>query len=174
MVVTAENASKLERPMVRTGEETFLTERGFVTAVDVLVGLGWLEPRRVDEWRQGRVDNLERVVVASLGKVSTAMRCFRGWDQLAFLVSGDVALTSRAKANSGVTAVVVPVIRSRGRYERQGILVEQDALECAEEACLADEDARARRRERDAQRRAQEDLGLQARMAQEIARLFPG
>jgi hypothetical protein len=95
-------------------------------------------------------------------------------DHLVFLASGDAALTRRAKANSGLSAVVVRFSRSRGRYERQGILVEQDALERAEEACLADEEARARRRERDAQRRAAEDVGLQARMAQEIARLFPG
>jgi hypothetical protein len=94
-------------------------------------------------------------------------------NHLVFLASGDAALTRRAKANSGLTAVVVRFSRSRGRYEREGSLVEQDALERAEEACLADDDARARRRERDAQRRAQEDLGLQARMAQEIARLFP-
>ena len=50
-----------------------------MTAIDVLVGLGWLEPRRVDEWRQGRVPYLEAVVIASLGKISTAMKVFRHW-----------------------------------------------------------------------------------------------
>ena len=40
--------------------------------------------------------------------------------------------------------------------------------------CLADEDARMRRRERDAERRAGEDLELQARFVNEIARSFPG
>ena len=64
--------------------------------------------------------------------------------------------------------------RARKRYERQGILVEEQALQRAEQECLADEDARARRRERDAQRRAGEDLALRARMAEEIVRLFPG
>jgi hypothetical protein len=63
---------------VRAAEQA-LEQRKFVTSIDVLVGLGWVEPRRVDEWRQGRVDYLERVVVASLGKISTAMRVFRGW-----------------------------------------------------------------------------------------------
>ena len=48
-----------------------------MTAIDVLVGLGWLEPRRVDEWRQGRIAYLEAVVIASLGKISTAMKVFR-------------------------------------------------------------------------------------------------
>jgi len=64
--------------------------------------------------------------------------------------------------------------RARKRFERQGILVEEQALQRAEQECLADEEARARRRERDAQRRAGEDVELQARMAAEIVRLLPG
>jgi hypothetical protein len=52
-VVSLGNGSKLERRVVRAAEPA-LAEREFVTSIDVLVGLGWLEPRRVDEWRQGR------------------------------------------------------------------------------------------------------------------------
>ena len=52
--------------------------------------------------------------------------------------------------------------RARKRFERQGILVEEPALEHPEQECLADEDARARWRERDAQHRADKDLELQA------------
>jgi hypothetical protein len=47
-------------------------------------------------------------------------------------------------------------------------------LERAEQECLADEQLRERRRARDAQRRAGEDIELQTRMAEEIVRLFPG
>jgi hypothetical protein len=272
--VTAEHGSKLEGRVVGAAEAS-LAERKFVTAIDVLVGVGWLDPRRVDEWRQGRVDYLERVVVASLGKTSTAMRCFRRWAQarglepsetgyvsrtrdrrplrfsksgdpeierayrthwvspelserkrarlaerqsrppdlvvvspvkawkcsvcgaegegwlimedsgpvcmncadmehLVFLAAGEAALTRRAKAGSRLSAIVVRFSRSRGRYERQGILVEEGALERAELECLADEDARTRRRERDSVRRLEGDVELQAQMAHEIARLFPG
>jgi len=270
----ASNRGDIDRRVVRAAEAA-LAERKFVTAIDVLVGVGWLEPRRVDEWRQGLVDYLERVTVANLGKISTAMRSFRAWAQarglkpsetayvartrdrrplrfsksgnpeierayrthwvspelserkraglaerqsrpaelvvvsplrdftcsvcgeeqggwlimedggpvclacadtshLVFLASGDAALTRRAKAGSRLSAVVVRFSRARKRFERQGILVEEGALERAEQECLADEDARARRRERDAQRRAGEDLELQARMAAEIVRVFPG
>ncbi len=49
----------------------------------------------------------------------------------------------------------------------------ETALEDAEQQYLADEDARMRRRERDQERRAAQDVELQARMADEIARLFP-
>ncbi len=52
-------------------------------------------------------------------------------DQLVFLPSGDAALTRRAKAASHLSAVVVRFSRSRGRYERQGILVEEAALASA-------------------------------------------
>ena len=246
-----------------------------MTAIDVLMSLGWLEPRRVDEWRQGRIAYLEAIVTASLGKISTAMKVFRNWapargltpsetacvartrdrrplrfsksgdagierayrthcvspdlseprrersaerqsrppdlvvvspvkqwtcavcgsdaggwlimedpgpvcmacadmDHLVFLPSGDAALTRRANKNSRQSAVVVRFSRARKRYERQGILVEEDALERAEQQCLADEESRARRRDRDAERRAGEDLELQSRMAVEIGKLFPG
>jgi hypothetical protein len=72
------SGGKLDRRVVRAAEAA-LAQRRFVTAIDVLVGLGWLEPRRVDEWRQGRVPYLEAVVIASLGKISTAMNVFRHW-----------------------------------------------------------------------------------------------
>lgn len=95
-------------------------------------------------------------------------------DHLEFLPAGDAALTRRSKKASGLSAVVVRWSRTRRRYERQGILVEEPALEQAERECLADEAARMRRRERDTGRRADEDVLFQSRMAQEIIRLFPG
>jgi hypothetical protein len=264
---------RLERRVVEAAEGA-LAERKYVTPIDVLVGLGWLQPRRVDEWRQGRVDYLERVTQANVRKQSRAMSIFRRWatsrglkpsetgyvarsrdrrklrfsksgdpqierayrthwvspelserkraqlakrqsrppdlvvvsplndwtcagcggsgdllimegtgplcmacadmDHLVFLGAGDAALTRRAKRAGRLSAVVVRFSRSRRRYERQGILVEEAALERAERECLADTEARARRRERDAVRRAEEDRELQARMAAEIAREFPG
>lgn len=93
---------------------------------------------------------------------------------LVFLPRGDAALTRRAKKASGLSAVVIRWARARKRYERQGILVEEDALAAAEEQCLADEDARERRRERDAERRARADVTFQAALATEIRRLYPG
>lgn len=95
-------------------------------------------------------------------------------DHLVFLAAGDAALTRRAKKASVLSAVVVRWSRSRKRYERQGVLVEEPALEAAEEQCFADEDVRLRRRERDRERRADQDVEFQAKFAAEIGRLFPG
>lgn len=95
-------------------------------------------------------------------------------DHLVFLPAGDATLTRRAKKASGLSAVVVRFSRSRKRYERQGILVEQAALEQAEESSLADKELRSRRRERDRERRANEDIAFQTDLAAAVRRLFPG
>jgi len=95
-------------------------------------------------------------------------------DHLVFLPAGNAALSRRARTHSALAAVVVRFSRSRGRYERQGILVEEAALQLAEEQCLADEDARLRRRERDDERRSAQDLEFQGRLADQIRQLYPG
>lgn len=93
---------------------------------------------------------------------------------LVFLPRGDTALTRRAREESALSAVVVRFHRRRGRYERQGVLVEEAALARAEARCLADAEARARRRARDAARRAARDVRFVAEFAARILALFPG
>lgn len=93
---------------------------------------------------------------------------------LVFLPRGDTALTRRAREESVLSAVVVRFHRKRGRYERQGVLVEEAALARAEARCLADAEARARRRARDAARRAAQDAVFVTEFAARILRLFPG
>jgi len=95
-------------------------------------------------------------------------------EDLEFLPSGDAALTRRAAKNSGRTAVVVRFSRSRGRYERQGILVETAALGKAEAECTADANERASARARGAKRRRSQDRELVVRMARQIGALYPG
>ena len=224
------------------------------------MGIGWLAPSHVEEWRQGRVEYLERVAQANLAKLSAVMKLFRTWatsrglvpsetvyvaahprspaspvlqdrqprhraclpdalglahavrseappvggapsrpadlvvvssvkdwtcaecsgtgdllimegpgplclacadrDHLVYLPSRNATLTRRAKKASGLSAVVVRFSRTRRRYERQGILVEEAALDQAERECLADEDARARRREHEEARRAEQDAAF--------------
>lgn len=227
--------------MARAAQAALARQR-FVSAIDVLLGLGWLAPSHVDQWRQGRVDSLEQVVQANLSKITAVMAALRRWARdrglnpsetdyvartrdrrrlrfsvtgedaierayrthwvspelseravarqsrrpdlvvimpvndwscascggsgdlmfledagplcldcadlghLVFLPSGDAAFTRRAKRASRLSAVVVRWSRARKRYERQGILVEAEALERAENECLADAEVRARRR----------------------------
>lgn len=93
---------------------------------------------------------------------------------LEFLGSGNTALTRRATKHSPLRAVVVRWARARKRYERQGILVTPEAIDQAEAECLADEDRRARQRERTAERREVEDRDYEASVAAELRELFPG
>ena len=94
-------------------------------------------------------------------------------DHLVFLPSGDAALTRRAKKLSTLSAVVLKWSRARKRYERQGLLVEEQALQAAEAACLQDSDARERRRLRQAERRSGLDQEYVHRFAQRVRELFP-
>jgi hypothetical protein len=261
--------TNLERRVVAAAEEA-LARRKFVTAVDVCIGIGWLHSSNVDDWRHGRVSELEEFLPVHDDRLAWILLYLRRWaeanglkpvetdyvagtrdrrelrftfdgdpaeerawrmhwvsaelsapqrermaappdlvvvqpvndwscaecggtgdllimddkgplclicadlDHLVFLAAGDAALTRRAKKASGLSAVVVRWSRTRKRYERKGLLVEEPALEQAERQCLADEDARIRRRERDRERRADSDDELQARFVQEITRLFPG
>jgi hypothetical protein len=255
---------------VTQAAEAAFAEQQYVSATDVLVGLGWLTPSHIDRWRQGRIESLESVAPVDPSKVAAALEALQRWAQerrlnpaetdyvartrdrrplrfsvsgdaaaerayrthwvspdlpertierqskppdlvvispikqwactscggtgdllimdgpgplcmdcadlghLAFLPSGDAALTRRAKRASGLSAIVVRWSRSRKRYERQGILVESDAIERAEQECLSDEEVRFRRRERDKARRANEDLQFQAELAAAIRTQFPG
>jgi hypothetical protein len=86
-------------------------------------------------------------------------------DHLVFLPSGDAALTRRSRKYSGLSAVVVKWSSARKRYERQGLLIENEALERAEKECAVDEEARKLARARAAARRAELDLEYIQRFA---------
>jgi hypothetical protein len=94
-------------------------------------------------------------------------------DHLLFLPAGDAALTRRSRKHSTLVAVVLRWSRARKRYERQGLLVEAEALDRAEQECLADSEVRARRRERAAARRAELDREYVQRFAQRVRELYP-
>ncbi|MGO8918667.1 MAG: hypothetical protein ACLQJR_22420 [Stellaceae bacterium] len=214
---------------VTRAADAALAAHGYVSAIDVLVGIRWLDPGAEKRWRQGQIDCLERAIQTNLPRISEAMKLFRSWasgkgllarethylarapqrqtlrfsrsgdptferlyrthwispalserkrermveksdrppelvviqplntewtchrcggsgdllmmenpgptclrcvglDDLEFLPAGDALLTRRVKARSARHAVVVRFSRSRGRYERQGLLVESPAL----------------------------------------------
>jgi len=95
-------------------------------------------------------------------------------DHLIYVPSGDAALTRRAKKHSKLSAVVLRWSVVRKRFERQGVLVEEQGLEKAEEECLADSEVRERRRNREAVRREDLDRQYVEKFAQRVRELFPG
>jgi len=209
--------------------EAALAARHFVSAIDILVGIGWLDSGAVERWRRGQIDCLEEAIQTNPSRISEALRLFRAWatarglsasetayvdrtprrqtlrfgrsgnpaveasyrehwisselsgkkrdrlvakagrapelvviqplntewtchrcggtgdflmmensgpaclhcvslDDLAYLPAGDALLTRRAKAESTRYAAVVRFSKTRRRYERQGLLVEPQAL----------------------------------------------
>lgn len=126
----------------------------------------------LNEWICGECDGTGDLLFME-GDGPLCLEC-ADLDHLVFLPAGDAALTRRAKKASGLAAVVVRFSRSRGRYERQGILVEEVALAQAEVACLADEEARERRCLRQAEHRSVEDEAFVDSLSHEVIRLFPG
>jgi hypothetical protein len=94
-------------------------------------------------------------------------------DHLVYLPAGNAALTRRSRKHSTLLAVVLRWSRARKRYERQGLLVEEQALEQAEQECLADEDVRARRRARAAERREELDAQYVERFAARVREIYP-
>jgi hypothetical protein len=230
------NRAKLAQRVTKAAEAA-LAHQKYVSPLDVLLGIGWLNPNVVKDWRLGRIDYLERVIYTNLSRISEAMHLFRSWatakglypsetqyvarttgrralrfsksgdpgverqyrthwvspelsekkrerlaekvsrapdlvviqtskdwkchrcggsggllmmedpgpaclkcvglDDLEFLGAGNALLTRRAKAKSTRFAVIVKWSRSRRRYERQGLLVEAQALSAAEKE-LAD------------------------------------
>ena len=124
---------------VQRAAEAALAARSYVSAVDVLLRLGWLAPPHFDLWRQGRVECLERVVQASLGKQSRAMRTLRVWAgrrglkpsetgyvartgdrrRLRFSVSGNADI-ERAYRTHWVAPELSAGKRNRGAWRREG------------------------------------------------------
>jgi hypothetical protein len=59
--------------------EAALTARHYVSPIDVLVGIRWVDGGTVKRWRRGQVQYLEQVVQANLSRISEAMKLFRSW-----------------------------------------------------------------------------------------------
>lgn len=55
-----------------------LARQGFVTPVDVCLGLGWLHASNVDDWRHGRTDELEDFLPVPGDKITELIVCLAG------------------------------------------------------------------------------------------------
>jgi hypothetical protein len=64
-------------PRLVRSVELLLARGEVVTPVDVLIGMGLLEPERLEDWRFGRVPYLEKVVRCNLTRLSRVLRILR-------------------------------------------------------------------------------------------------
>jgi hypothetical protein len=93
--------------------------------------------------------------------------------RLVFLEAGDACVTRRAKKYSSLAVVVLRFSRSRGHYERQGLLVSTEALDRAEVECLGDAEARAHKQKAAALRRSRVDAAYVRAFAAEVRKRYP-
>lgn len=91
--MNSQNQARLRREIAAAGSAA-VARNGYVTAIDALLATGWLRPEKVEDWRRGHVPYLERVTVASLSKISTAMRIFRSWAESEGLRPSETAYVS--------------------------------------------------------------------------------
>jgi hypothetical protein len=76
--MSRESRSKLEGRVVAAAEAALARSRS-VAPVDVLMGLGWLPGRRVDEWRQGRLAYLEEALTTRPDRPASVLATLRRW-----------------------------------------------------------------------------------------------
>ena len=88
------NRKKLEDRVIRAAEAA-LAARKYVSPVDVLVGIGWLDPGALTRWQRGQVDYLEAVVQTNLPRISEAMKLLRSWAAAKGLTPSETHYVSR-------------------------------------------------------------------------------
>ena len=81
---------------VAKAAQAALAARHFVSAIDILVGIGWLDAQALERWRRGQIDCLEEVVRANLQRISEAMRLFRSWATARGLCASPTAYVGRS------------------------------------------------------------------------------
>ena len=92
--MSPENRRRLADRVAKAAEAS-LAAQNYVSPVDVLVGIGWLDPGAVKRWRQGQVDYLERVVQTNLSRISEAMKLFRSWATAKGLIPSETFYVAR-------------------------------------------------------------------------------
>jgi len=92
--MSRKNRRNLADRVVRAAEAALATQ-DYVAPIDILVGIGWLDPGTVRRWRQGQIDYLERAVQANLARISEAMKLFRSWAAGRGLLASETAYVAR-------------------------------------------------------------------------------
>ena len=94
-----DHKSELKRRVFQAAEAA-LSRQQYVSAIDVLCGMGLLAPTQVASWRKGRTDFLERVIQGNLKKISLSMSMFRQWAQAKGLQPSETGYARRTRSGT--------------------------------------------------------------------------
>lgn len=90
------NQRELESRVIRAAEATLFHQQ-YVSAIDVLCGMGLLHVSQVDLWRKGRVGFLEQVIQGNLSKIASSMAIFQRWAQEKSLKPSETTYVRRTR-----------------------------------------------------------------------------
>jgi hypothetical protein len=76
--MSRKNRTPLADRVVKAAE-TALAAQDYVSPIDVLVGIGWLDVSTVERWRRGQIDCLEGVVQVDVQRILETLKLFRSW-----------------------------------------------------------------------------------------------
>jgi hypothetical protein len=93
------NREELEARVVRAAEAA-LGRQQYVSAIDVLCGMGLLQPTHVDSWRKGRIDCLEQMIQGNRDKISFSFQMFQQWAQQKSLKPSETAYLRETRAGT--------------------------------------------------------------------------
>ena len=88
------NRKTLGDRVTRAAEAALATQK-YVSPVNVLVGIGWLDPGAQKRWQQGQVDYLEQILQSNPSRISEAMKLFRAWATAKGLSPSETHYTAR-------------------------------------------------------------------------------
>ena len=80
---------------VVSAAEAELAARKYVSAVDLFLGLGWLDPSTERRWRQGSIGCLEEALHTNPARISEALELFRSWAAGKGLIASETEYVAR-------------------------------------------------------------------------------
>jgi hypothetical protein len=107
-----QNRKKLGDRVIRAAEAAFADQK-HVSSVDVLVGIGWLDPGAVARWQRGQIEYLEEVVQTNLSRISEVMKLFRSWATAKGLTPSETHYVARTPRGRRCASARAEIRRSK-------------------------------------------------------------
>jgi hypothetical protein len=92
-----QSQNKLNERVTRAAE-TALAVQDYVSAIDVLAGIGWLDHSALKRWQLGQIACLEESIQTNPSRVSEAMKLFRLWATVKGLSASETDYVARTPA----------------------------------------------------------------------------
>ena len=134
------HATLAER-LIRAAETSLAIEKS-VSAIDVFLGIGWLNAGTLQGWRQGRIDCIEDAIQTSPARIAEALEILRSWATEKGLIGCEIDYLARTPR------------RELLRFGRSG----DSAIERLYRIQWASPEMSARRRERAAEKEPAQEL----------------